>query len=248
MEVIPVLDLMRGVAVHARQGARKRYRPVESVLTPGQAGDAMALGSAYRTEVHAWRCYVADLDAIEGWPPQLKLIRSLTDPEKGFGPGLLVDAGVSNPRAAEELLEAGVTTVVVGLETLGGFEDLKALVQAIGGERVIFSLDLLEGRPVRRRTRRIATQEAVAVELGARAAEAGCSAILVLDLSAVGSAAGPRNLDLIAALQRLIGVPIYAGGGVRSLDDLRELEAAGCDAALVGTALHAGTLKPSAES
>ena len=245
MELIPVLDLLGGQAVHARRGAREKYLPVKSALLPGRAGDAVALARAYRTMLGAARCYVADLDAIQGWAPQLTLLQSLADPVMGFGPGLMVDGGISTPQAAAALVEAGATTVVVGLETLRGFEDLKAIVDAIGGERVVFSLDLLEGKPIRRRTGRIASQEAVSLELGARAVDAGVSGVLVLDLAAVGSEAGPRNLDLIGGLKRLLWVPIYAGGGVRTAADLEVLAEAGCDAALVGSAVHSGTITPS---
>lgn len=245
MELIPVLDLLGGQAVHARRGAREKYKPVQSALLPGTAGDAVALGRAYRSMLGASRCYVADLDAIQGWAPQLTLLQSITDPSHGFGPGLMVDGGISTPRAAAALVQAGATTVVVGLETLRGFEDLKAIVDAVGGERVVFSLDLLEGKPIRRRTGRIASQEAVSLELGARAVEAGVSAVLVLDLAAVGTEAGPRNLDLIGGLKRLLWVPIYAGGGVRTAGDLDLLAEAGCDAALVGSAVHSGAITPS---
>jgi phosphoribosylformimino-5-aminoimidazole carboxamide ribotide isomerase len=245
MELIPVLDILDGKAVHARRGTRQKYQPVQSALLPGREGDAVALARAYRTMLSATRCYVADLDAIQGWAPQFKLLQSLADAEHGFGPGLMVDGGVSTPRAAQAIIEAGGTTVVVGLETLRGFEDLKAIVQAVGGDRVVFSLDLLEGKPIRRRTGRIASQEAVSLELGARAVEAGVSAVLVLDLAAVGTEAGPRNLDLIGGLKRLLWVPIYAGGGVRTAADLEVLAEAGCDAALVGSAVHSGAITPS---
>ncbi len=132
--------------------------------------------------------------------------------------------------------------VVVGLETLGTFSDLKRIVTAVGGERVLFSLDLMNGLPIRRRTGRMATQEAVGLELGARAAETGIAGIVVLDLAAVGSEAGPRSLGLVAGVKRLIGVTVYSGGGVRSQADLDVLAEAGCDGALVGTALHSGAV------
>lgn len=244
MELIPVLDLLRGQAVHARAGKRQAYRPVQSALLPGRAGDPIALARAYHTTLGAWRCYVADLDAIEGWTPQVKLIRALADAEHGFGPGLLVDGGVATTRAAVSLLEAGATTLVVGLETLKGFRDLKAIVAAVGGDRVVFSLDLHEGKPVQLQSHRISSQDPVGLELGARAAEAGVSALLVLDLAVVGTGAGPQNLDLLEALKRLVGLPVYAGGGVRSAEDLKLLEDAGCDAALVGSAIHSGAIAP----
>ncbi len=242
MQLIPVIDLLRGHAVHARRGTRSKYRPLESVLLPGMPGDAVALGHAYRVRLGAEFCYVADLDAIQGWGPQHKLLRGLADPATGFGSGLLVDAGIATVAAAREVLKHGATTVVVGLETMGDFADLKRIVSAVGGERVLFSLDLMNGLPVRRRTGRMATQEAVGLELGARAAETGVAGIIVLDLSAVGSEAGPRSLGLVAGIKRLIGVTVYAGGGVRSQADLDVLSEAGCDGALVGTALHSGAL------
>ena len=244
MELIPVLDILRGQAVHARRGARLRYQPVQSVLLPGSAGDAIALARAYHTMLGAWRCYIADLDAIEGWAPQTKLIQALADPEHAFGPGLIVDGGLTTARAAAVLLEAGAGSVSVGLETLRGFKDLRKIVEAVGGERVIFSLDLMDGRPIQRRTGRVASEEAVVIELAARAADSGVSAVLVLDLAVVGSSAGPRHLDLIDGLKRLLGLPVYSGGGVRSQADLRQLEEAGCDAALVGTAIHSGAIGP----
>jgi phosphoribosylformimino-5-aminoimidazole carboxamide ribotide isomerase len=244
MELIPVLDLLRGQAVHARRGARQKYQPVQSALLPGRAGDAVALARAYHTMMCAWRCYVADLDAIEGWAPQTKLIQALADSEHGFGEGLIVDGGVTTPRAAETLLRAGASMIAVGLETLRGFAELRSIVEVVGGERVIFSLDLLEGRPIQRRTGRVASEEAVVIELAARAADAGVAAVLVLDLAQVGAETGPRNLELIDGLKRMLGVPIYAGGGVRSSADLDLLEGVGCDAALVGSAIHNGMIGP----
>ncbi len=238
---------MRGVAVHARGGARHTYQPVQSALLSGSAGYPVALARSYRAKLGATSCYVADLDAIAGEPPQLDLISALASPVVGFGPGLLVDAGISSAPRAMALLAEGASTVVVGLETLSGLADLRRIVAAVGGAQVIFSLDLRDGKPIHRGLERVAARDKVGLELGARAAEAGCSGVLVLDLSAVGSGLGPRNLDLISAFKRLLGVRVYAGGGVRSLEDLQQLEAAGCDAALVGTALHEGVITRAGE-
>lgn len=211
------------------------------MLLPERPGDALGLGAAYRG-LPARRCYIADLDAIQGRPPQYALLRELASPERGFGPGLMVDAGLAEPAQVEPLVAAGARILVAGLESLPGFAELAAIVREAAGHEVVFSLDLMLGKPVRRRTGRIATQEAVALELGARAAEAGCRGLLVLDLAAVGSEAGPRNLDLLDGIKRMVGLPIYTGGGIRSTDDLAPLAEIGCDGVLVGTALHTGKI------
>ena len=53
MDIIPVLDLSRGVAVRAQAGDRARYEPVESVLTPASIGDPIALLRAFRSRLGA---------------------------------------------------------------------------------------------------------------------------------------------------------------------------------------------------
>jgi len=242
MELIPVLDLQHGQAVHARRGTREQYQPVDSALLPGRAGDALGLAQAYRESLAAHRCYVADLDAIQGRTPQWDLLEALAHPDTGFGAGLMVDAGLSTPEQVEALIAAGAETLVAGLETLPSFAELGEIVREAGERPVVFSLDLMDGKPIRRRTGRMASQEGAALELGARAADAGCRGLLVLDLALVGSESGPSNLDLIDALRRMTGIPVYSGGGVRSMEDVSALEEAGCDAVLVGTALHTGTI------
>jgi phosphoribosylformimino-5-aminoimidazole carboxamide ribotide isomerase len=58
----------------------------------------------------------------------------------------------------------------------------------------------------------------------------------------VGSGAGP-DVALIAELHAAFpDLELLAGGGVRDLEDLRALEAAGASGALVATALHSGVI------
>ncbi|HUL03508.1 MAG TPA: HisA/HisF-related TIM barrel protein [Gemmatimonadales bacterium] len=233
MRVIPVLDLKGGQAVLARGGRRDEYRPVRSVLAP-TPGDARALAQAYRRTLGCEEAYVADLDAIAGGTPQRELLTTLA----ASGLRLLVDAGVATPAAALDLRAAGADRVVVGLETLPSFDALAAIVRACGRDRVVFSLDLMDGHPL---TRAGATHDGEPLAVAAAALRAGAGAVLVLDLARIGSARGP-DLELVEALSRLGAeeVELLAGGGIRSVHDLRLLAAAGCRGALVGSALHEG--------
>ena len=75
------------------------------------------------------------------------------------------------------------------------------------------------------------------------AADAGVGTMIVLDLARVGSAAGV-DLEAMAAVRRAVpDVALFAGGGVRSEEDLALLARAGCDGALVATALLSGALR-----
>ena len=75
MRVIPVIDLKRGVAVHAVRGDRERYRPLRSRIAAGS--DPVELTRAVRKRFGFDELYVADLDAIAGWPGNSDVVGAL---------------------------------------------------------------------------------------------------------------------------------------------------------------------------
>jgi phosphoribosylformimino-5-aminoimidazole carboxamide ribotide isomerase len=242
MEIIPVIDLSGGVAVHARAGDRATYQPVRSVLLPDGAGDPIALIRAFREQLGAGSCYLADLDAIAGGAVQSAAIRHMAEPEGAAGP-LLVDAGTDSPDRALELLSYGASVVVVGLETLRDFAGLVEVIDAVGTSRVVFSLDLRMGGPlVHSRFEPRDGPMTDALSLAAQAIEAGATCLLVLDLGRVGTGRG-LDLELLEKLRRRFPhVRLLAGGGVGNPRDLERMRDAGCDGALVASALHDGTV------
>lgn len=248
MRVIGVIDLAGGRAVHARGGVRAHYVPVRAVAGSAIGGDPLALARAYVDRFGLAELYAADLDAIRA--------RTSGDAPAGANSGrmahdtivrglatvapLWLDAAISSPEDARHVLSLGATRTVVGLETLGSFDALTAICAAVGNEHVAFSLDLRRGDPVAPRL--AVPSDEPAHRLAARAAAAGVGAVIVIDLVRVGTATGP-DFDLIARVRAAAPAPILiAGGGVRGLDDLARLADAGCDGALVATALHDGRL------
>jgi phosphoribosylformimino-5-aminoimidazole carboxamide ribotide isomerase len=237
VRVIPVLDLLAGRAVLARRAQREAYAPVESVLIPdGVAGDPLALARAFRQRLGCDEWYVADLDAISGGAPQRGLMRALAE----LGGRALVDAGIATAARARDVVSDGAARVVVGLETLPSFAALGDVAQAVGRERVVFSLDLRDRRPV---VPAGAAHRGTPLELARAGVAAGAGALLVLDLARIGTGLGV-DWALVGALRGAHpDVELLAGGGVGSIRDLERLADAGCDAALVASALHAGGLE-----
>lgn len=241
------MDLARGQAVHARAGNRALYRPVESVLTPGHQGDPLALVQAYRDSVGARECYVADLDAIQGRELQRDLLRDLA---RAAAPcGLLLDAAAHSSARVRAVLALGAAAVVIGLETLPRLELLEGAVAAAPPGSIVFSLDLRLGRPIL--SPEMAASGAGPPEpddLASRAVDAGVGAVLLLDVGRVGTGGGV-DLELLRRLRRRFPhVRLLAGGGVAGVEDLRRLAEAGCDGALVATALHSGRIVQSSAS
>jgi phosphoribosylformimino-5-aminoimidazole carboxamide ribotide isomerase len=238
MKVIGVIDLLGGRAVHARGGLRERYQPVvKTVGRPIAAGDAPALAQAYLQELGVSQIYVADLDAIMGGQPQDELVIKLVS----MGAPLWLDAGVSTLVQAEHAFTLGVSRVVVGLETLASYAALDEICFGLGGHRIAFSLDTREGEPL---VHPGGAVEAGPVEgIAARAAQAGTGTIIALDLARVGTGRGP-DIEILARLRSAApDVTLMAGGGVRDDADLERLAGAGCDGALVASALLSGRLR-----
>ena len=134
-----VIDI-RGVKPFTRGGRRSEYALVGVAAGEQVEGDAAALARVYVYGLAFGELYVADLDAIEGGtnPTNSGLLGQIS----ALGAPVWVDAGVTTPAAANAVLEAGASAVIVGLETLTSIEALGEISQAIGGERVAFSVDL----------------------------------------------------------------------------------------------------------
>jgi phosphoribosylformimino-5-aminoimidazole carboxamide ribotide isomerase len=231
VRVVGVIDLKDGTAVHAVRGERERYRPVRSVLA-GDDGDAVALARAFRSELGLDEVYVADLDAIGGGDGNPALLTALAREAS-----IMVDAGVTEPQRPRALLDLGAHRVIVGTETLSGPDALDRLLEELPAGAVVLSVDLRDGR--------LLSPDAQLAGLPALDAMRRLPAVreaIVLDLARVGSGAGP-DVELIAAIHAAFpDLELLAGGGVRHVEDLRALDAAGAAGALVATALHSGVI------
>jgi HisA/HisF family protein len=217
MDVIPVIDVRHGVAVHARRGQRDQYKPLETPLARGS--DPVAVARGLLSFFPFRSIYAADLDGIEGRGRHEGLAARLTAVLPGVE--FWIDCGVTAAAA-----RAGVLPVV-GSESLAD-DDLERLRKEPGG---LFALSLdFRGDSF----------------VGPRALleDAGLwpERVIVMTLARVGAGEGP-DLQRVAAIGARAGARrVYAAGGVRHLADLKALRGAGAAGALVATALHAGTI------
>lgn len=235
--LIPVLDVKAGRAVRAVGGDRNHYGPLRSVLQPG-CHDPLTLARAIRDQLGLTELYLADLDAITGaGPPRLDLFAGLVD----LGLDVWVDAGVRDGTEVAPLLRSGVSTVVLGLETLGGPEALRSILDAHGPDHLAVSLDLRAGRLLVAPSSVWGTDHPR--ELATSVIGRGIGRLIVLDLARVGTGSGVGTLSLLTALRLAHPfLDLIAGGGVSGVEDLAALDRAGVSGVLVGSALHDGRL------
>lgn len=239
--VIPVMDLMGGVVVRGVAGKRSEYQAIESCF----ARDARpaTVGRALIERFGFHRAYVADLDSIGGAEPDWRSLHEIA----ASGLELLVDAGINGVQRAARLADrcqqlGAVSGVIVGLESVRRPEDLPRILRAIGPQRAIFSIDLLNGRPLSSAT---LWKHRSADQIAAVAVSAGFQRLIVLDLAAVGVNGGPRVVDACRQVRRTRPtIELISGGGVGRASDLTTFIHAGCDAILIASALHDGRVSP----
>lgn len=151
--------------------------------------------------------------------------------------------GVRSVKRAKELISLGAEKVIVGSAAFrsdaksGGdilnTEFLEELVAAIGKQRVIISVDSLEGNiAVKGWTE---TLQVPLVE-AARAAEKYCSELLFTCVEKEGCMQG-TDMSLVKKLREAVSCRVVAAGGVSSVEEISALEKIGCDVQL-GMALY----------
>jgi len=229
LKVIPVLDVLGGVAVHAVAGRRGQYRPLKSCICKGS--DPLEVASALKSRYGFKDLYVADLDAILDKKPPLSLIQQL---KNKANLRLMVDSGVRTIDQALKLLDAGASEVIIGTETLPNLSLIEKVVEEVGENRVIVSVDMKDGKILGRSR---AVRSLRPLSLIRKLEEQGLGKFILLDLSKVGTAQGP-NLTFIKETLKTFDGEFIVGGGVRDIHDLQQLESLGSSGALLATTLH----------
>jgi phosphoribosylformimino-5-aminoimidazole carboxamide ribotide isomerase len=234
-----VIDLRRGVAVHAIAGLRAQYQPV--VADWIQPGDAIALASRYRK----WgvnSLYIADLDAISVLEPQIDLLQKLV----AISEVTLIDAGPASASVSESLASNTSVKFVVPTESCVSIEQWADAVKQVPHHQVVMGLDLIGSSVRTSRSIASGTTPFCSARLLShvspwieRAMTLGVSSVLALDLAFVGAGRGPGSGPACETIrQRWPSLSLISGGGVRHREDLDVLRNAGCDRILVGTSLH----------
>src|SRR5881628_3858823 len=219
-EIVPAVDVKRGRCVRLLQGRAE----AETVF----AEDPVAMAGRWQA-VGASRLHVVDLDgAFEGRPAQTAIVHEII---RALAIPVQVGGGLRELAHVEAVLEAGARWAIVGTRA--------ALEPAFLGEvcrrfadRIIVGVDASDGRVAVDAWTRLLDLEAVA--LARDAAAAGACTIIYTDIARDGTQSGP-NVWSTEAVARAAEIPVFASGGVGSLEDIRQLAGIpGVDGVVVG--------------
>jgi phosphoribosylformimino-5-aminoimidazole carboxamide ribotide isomerase len=229
MLIIPAIDLRAGRCVRLSQGRKDDVKVYD--------GDPVETALSYQSD-GAQMLHIVDLDGAFSDPNSrnravFREIVSQTDVALQFGGGL------RRLQDVEQMIELGVTRVVVGTLAVESPDVLAKLVHMFGS-RVCVGIDARNDQVM---TRGWEKRETItAVELAQRVAALGVERIVYTDVARDGMLAGV-NLEQTCTIARESGLRVTASGGVSSLADisrLRRVSESGVDSVIVGKALYEG--------
>ncbi|HAH62854.1 MAG TPA: phosphoribosyl-ATP diphosphatase [Treponema sp.] len=233
--VIASIDLKDGHVVQLKNG--------KTLMLQRDDADALIADFNMYGEVA-----VIDLDAAlgnrdeKGDTVNTPLLKSLL--HKG---NVRTGGGIRDVKRAKELVALGAEKVIIGSaawkkdpkpgESVLNTDFLDELAAAIGKQRIIISVDAINGK--------IAVQgwtETIDVPLveGAKQAEKYCSELLFTCVEKEGCMKG-TDMRLVQELRNAVKCRVIAAGGVSSAAEISNLEKLGCDVQL-GMALYTGAV------
>jgi phosphoribosylformimino-5-aminoimidazole carboxamide ribotide isomerase len=223
-EVIPAIDVQGGGLVGWSSSGPRRMAAF--------GGDPVAAASASVAAGARW-VHVVDVDlAVQGEPRNLGVLTAIA----ALPVAVQAAGGVRSADEIRTLIAAGASRVVLGSAALRDAPLVTGSIAAVG-ERLMVGIEEAGGR-IRSRGRD--PVDLPLMETLGWVVAAGASAILITSVGRVGDRAGP-DLDLVRRIVRA-GRPVFAAGGIASMDDLHDLRAAGAAGAIVGTAVLEGSL------
>lgn len=231
MIVLPAVDIRRGKCVRLTQGDFEK-EVVYSDFPEDQALKWQEAGAKY--------LHVVDLDgAREGHLTNIFAIKKILDE---VNIPIEVGGGVRTLNDMETLLDMGVSRVILGTIAVEKPELVRDAANTFGGENIIVGIDAREGV--------VAvhgwgdTGYMKADDLAMRIGDYGISTIIYTDISRDGTLAGV-DAEKFAEIAEKSGISLIASGGVKSVEDIRELkkfEHSGIIGVIVGKALYEGKL------
>lgn len=223
MQIIPVIDLMGGQVVHAKHGLRGQYQPINSQLTP--LSEPLAIVEALLKLYPFDTLYIADIDAILGVGSHIEVIESVCESYPQLN--VWLDSGIRQANA-RALYMGKQVKAIVGSENIENLQDYRAISYACKSQHILsadFNQAGAMGIPELHDTAHYWPDE-----------------VICMSLTTVGSAQGIdiEQLKKLNALNSLRKHPsaIYAAGGLRDMNDAKELTELGIKGVLVATALH----------
>jgi phosphoribosylformimino-5-aminoimidazole carboxamide ribotide isomerase len=224
--VIPAIDVFGGRCVRLVKGDYEHptvysENPLEVVAEFEEAG--------------AERLHVVDLDAARGTANNSTVIKSIL---RRHNLKVQVAGGIRSSEAVDAWLDAGAHAVVMGTAAVREPRLLERCTRQHPGQ-VLAALDVRDDKAAV--SGWTETEPVMIGALLARWDRLPLAGVILTCIDRDGTLGGP-DLETLARVRGMTGLPIQYSGGISSVDDLQNVAAAGAHAVILGKALYEGRI------
>ncbi len=224
MKIIPVIDLYKGLVVHAVAGNRKNYKTIDSKIC--SSANPFDVVEGYLDLFSFKSIYIADLDALEQQGDNTKIIKLLCNKYPNIE--VWLDCGTSTEKYLQQEIYNNLR-LILSSESITTTSVFTTLLDQYSEHRFILSLDYkaneLLGTNDLFNTKKYWPKD-----------------LIVLNLNNVGVKQGFKYPLQLKQHNLINDFNVYYGGGIRNTDDIEKLASIGFSGALISTALHSQTI------
>ena len=230
IEIIPAMDLIDGKCVRLTQGDFSQ----KTVYSSDPVEVAKGFENAGLKRLH-----IVDLDgARTGTPANLAVLERVaagTSLDIDFGGGIKTETDV------EAIFAAGAAIANIGSLAVKEPETFFAIVERFGGDKILLGADTRGGKVSIDGWQ--TDTEVPILALLLKFASKGVTNAFVTDIELDGAMNGP-SFQLYRRIKSAVGeIRLIASGGVRSVEDIDELQQIGCSGVILGKSLYENTIK-----
>ncbi|TFG17043.1 MAG: hypothetical protein EU531_04635 [Promethearchaeota archaeon] len=234
-KIIPVVDILNSKVVHAIKGERDQYKLLKTYLTT--SSEPIDIINIFKNKFKLSTLYIADLDAIMKQKPNYAILNELS---KLKDVEIMIDPGITIYEDILEFLEYNIKYIIIGLETLNSLETLMTIVNQLGNQNVILSIDMYKQKLL---TRIESFQNQDPLKIINIIQKLEINQIILLDLYSIGQKLGGIS-SLYLNIKENFDGDVYVGGGIKDYKDIELYYRNNFSGVLIGTALYDGSIKP----
>lgn len=224
MQLYPAIDMKDGKCVRLKQGAFSDIKVYS---------DSPQKVAKYWQSQGATYLHLVDLDgALAGHSVNESVIRAIAET---VSLPIQIGGGIRSEAAIRNMLEAGVTRVIIGTKAVENPEFIKDMVEQFTSERIVVGVDAKDGMVAIEGWEKVSSISVL--DLCRQMKAYGVRHIVYTDISKDGMLSGP-NVEYTKKLTDETDMDIIASGGVSSMEDLARLYETGIRGAIIGKALY----------
>lgn len=227
MIILPAIDLKGGKCVRLYKGDFNKTEVV--------AESALETALSFK-EAGAEFIHMVDLDgALKGTGVNYEIVSEIV---KKVDVPVELGGGIRDMETIDFLINIGLSRVILGTAALNNPELVKTAVKKYG-DKIAVGIDAKAGFVAVDGW--INVSKVNYIDFAKEMEKIGVKTIIFTDISKDGTLQGP-NLEQLGEIQNSVSCDIVASGGIKDLEDLKNINKMGIYGAITGKAIYSGNI------